>query len=1242
MRRLRGIFRFELAYQLRRPWTWGIFAVVLVVCFLITRDAAVADALYEDFFVNSPFSIAITTVVGGLLWLVTAPIVAGEAGGRDVASGMHPLVYAAPVRRMEYLAGRFLAALALNALLLVAVQLGCLLAVWSPGVNAETIGPFRLASYVTAYAFLSLPNAFVATALQFSLATRTGRPMASYLASLFLIFMGFFVASLLLFRRGLGTLLDPTGIRFVVEDIAHLWTTVEKNTRLLALEGIVLENRLAWMGLAAAVLAYTALRFRFEHRGQSRWRLPRPWKRGTNAPTPARLGVSTIAPISVPRSVRSFGPGVRAQQTLAIAWSSFRAVARSWPGLAMFSVLPLLTVVVLLDQMFASGAPLLPTTGQVLKELTAPVSSELSRWVIVPLLCVFFAGELVWREREAGLDEITDGLPVPDWVPLTGKLVGLVFALASFLTALMAAGMLTQVVLGYRNFDVGLYVAILLGLQLTEYLLFAGLVFVVHVVVGHKYVGHLVAIALYAIVTIAPTFGIEHDLLIYGAGPWWNWAEMRGIGPFVAPWAWFKAYWAAWALLLLVGARLLWPRGKDDRLATRWRLARRRLTPATARTAAAAAALIAGFGGYVFFNTNSRNDYLTDAAIAERQAEYERRYASHARIPQPHPVAADLRVEIHPRRREVEIRGSYRLENRGPAAIDSIHVATALTAETETLAFDRPATPVVVDEELEHRIYRLERPLAPGESMRLDFRVRAAPRGFGERGADVSIVPNGTFFTDAWLPAIGYQPSRELILPSDRREHGLAERRVIPSLHDVEARSDRRPGIVLETVIGTDAGQTAVAPGALRRTWTEGGRRWFHYATDGPIGDEWAFASADYGVREASWNDVGIRVYHHPGHAAHVDRVVSSIRASLDYLTEEIGPYPYRHVTVLEVPGDGIGMHADASMITHGEGITLLRPLDTPGSLDFPFAITAHEMAHQWAIPAAVVEGIPVMAESVATYYAMKIVERAKGPGQLHAFAGFLRQPHLIAPIRRGEPLLRGLDPWMSYRKGPYALHALSVYVGEEPVNAALRRVWERHRSPEAPLATTLDLYRELQAVTPGSKRSLLHDLFEVNAWWQFIVESATAEPAGDGAWRVTLEVRARKSVIDEAGVETELPMVEEVQIGVFAAAERGAGRLSAPLHLAMHRIRSGEQTITVTVAGEPVLAGIDPHHLLDWEENEDDDNVEWVTRSDEPEPGPRDRKHPSTVSGDDAPHPPGEARDRGIRERRSSASTVR
>ena len=138
--------------------------------------------------------------------------------------------------------------------------------------------------------------------------------------------------------------------------------------------------------------------------------------------------------------------------------------------------------------------------------------------------------------------------------------------------------------------------------------------------------------------------------------------------------------------------------------------------------------------------------------------------------------------------------------------------------------------------------------------------------------------------------------------------------------------------------------------------------------------------------------------------------------------------------------------------------------------------------------------------------------------------------------------MLRALDPYLAYRKGPFALYALSEYIGEERVNAALRRLLEKHRPGEAPLATTLDLYRELQAVTPDSLQYLLHDLFEVNTFWELETERATAEQTAAGTWQVTLDVRARKVVVDSAGVETEVPMDEWVEIGVFAPAEAGRG----------------------------------------------------------------------------------------------------
>jgi ABC-2 type transport system permease protein len=215
-------------------------------------------------------------------------------------------------------------------------------------------------------------------------------------------------------------------------------------------------------------------------------------------------------------------------------------------------------------------------------------------------------------------------------------------------------------------------------------------------------------------------------------------------------------------------------------------------------------------------------------------------------------------------------------------------------------------------------------------------------------------------------------------------------------------------------------------------------------------------------------------------------------------------------------------------------------------------------------------------------------VKNVKGREALRQFMSFMREPNPWPPIRTGLPLLRAMDPWANYRKGPYAMYALSEYVGEARVNGALRTLVEKKVSS---LATTIDMYRELQAVTPDSLKLLLHDLFEVNTFWTFNTKKATAQQTAVSTWQVTLEVEAHKVVADSAGVESEEPVNQWVEIGIFAAAEPGE-MLGKPLYVQKHFIRSGTQTITVTVPHKPVRGGIDPYNLLDWEEG---DNIEEI-----------------------------------------------
>ena len=284
-----------------------------------------------------------------------------------------------------------------------------------------------------------------------------------------------------------------------------------------------------------------------------------------------------------------------ARQMIAVARESFEAIVRGWGWLILAATAAFL--VFSATPIAHMGVPMFATAERILGFLAAPLTRTPEiNWIIVPLLIIFYAGELVWRERDARSNQITDATPAPDWVLFAGKFVGLSLMLVALEALMIAAGMLTQMLLGYYDLQVELYAQSLFGLQLVDYLLFALLALVIHTLVNHKYIGHLVAVLAYGSMTSGPTLGLEHNLLIYGSDPGWTYSDMRGFEPFIEAWLWFKAYWAAWAVLLAVAGTLFWVRGTETAFRSRLALARRRLSRRAAGMAAATAALVLDVG----------------------------------------------------------------------------------------------------------------------------------------------------------------------------------------------------------------------------------------------------------------------------------------------------------------------------------------------------------------------------------------------------------------------------------------------------------------------------------------------------------------------------------------------------------------------------------------------------------------------------------------------------------------------
>ena len=1188
---LAEVFRFEVEYRVRQPSTW-VYALVLFGLPFGLLHAINGSSKY----MNAPLMVMqMSTFLGSLGMLVTAGVF-GDAASRDVQTRMHSLFYTSPVREAHYLGGRFLGALLVNAVLVLGVPLGMLAASVMPYMPAEKVGPVYLAAYVQTYAMLLLPNVIVIGVFMFAAAALTRQALATYLGGLALFVLGTVAAD---FAGALGggtleTLLDPFGGGAITK-ATEFWTPVEQNARLIGWPAVMLVNRALWIGVAALAFALLVARFRFAHpAGVAR----RPWWRRRPAVDTAPDRLTPIQAVPSPGAQRSFDFGARVRQTVAVA-------ARAWREVAATKAF-LLILVGAMVFVFATGWDV---GGGMFGDATWPVTHLIAGTVlssylppVMALLVAVLAGDLVWREREVGLGDIAAVAPIPNGVALLGRFLALVAMLVMLQVAFMVGGMILQALQGYTRFEVDVYLKLLFGIKLVDYVLLAALAMAVHVVVNNKYLGHLIVVVYFASTMVAGLLGITNSMLVYGSDPGWVWSDMNGLAPFLGGLVWFKLYWAAWALLSALLASLFWVRGRELGLRRRLDLARQRLRGAALRAAAVALTLMVGLGGFVFYNTKVLNAYETPEEIVARKAEYERRYKRFEDAPSPDVYAMRMQVELYPAEGAAEIEGTYRLVNREDRAIDTLHVLPSMLVDTRAVRFDRGARLVVDDSVLRYQAYALERPLAPGDSIAMSFRLVHRPRGFRNEGAPTDVTRNGTYILANWMPVLGYTPGREVMDEQTRRELGLPPRAVAPSAGDVETRAGEKPVqlVTSETIIGTDPRHTAISPGRLVREWTDpsagsGGRRYFHYRTDQPTRFGVAVLSAAYAVRRDTARGVKLAVYHHPAHDVNVDRMLRSMRASLAYYGEHFGPYQFDELRVVEFPLYAAGARAHPHTIAFSEGSAFLTRVDS-GGVDRTFFVVAHETAHQWwggqVIPASE-PGAGMVSETLAQYSSMMVLEKEYGEAMAREFYDYNMQGYLSGRsvyTNREVPLLDVVSQsYVYYLKGAVAMYTLRERIGAAAVNGALRRFRDKYAGANAPPPTSRALYAELRAVTADSLKPLLSDLFEHITIWDVRTDSAKAEPVGGGAYRVTLFVEASKARSDSIGNLTPTEMHDLVEIGVFAGNASGKSPGDS-LYVRQHRVRSGKQAIVITVPRQPARAGIDPYRKLI--ERERDDNV--------------------------------------------------
>ena len=1194
------ILKFELKYRSKRPATYIYFGILFLMGFLaMTTDivqAGGSNAMVKE---NAPAVIATMTMNMFLIVMFMASAVMGVAVLRDFEHQTESLMFSNPIKKRDYLFGRFTGSFIVMIFIASGVTWGFMLGefwpgigTWWPGREVDKLLPFDAWYYWQPFFVVILPNLFFTGVLFFASGTLSRNMLAVYTQGI-----GFFVLYRIarnftgdLDNKLTAAIVDPMASS-TVQYMTQYWTVAEQNTLLLPLEGAFLWNRILWIGLGIIGLGITYYGFSFNV-----VRTPRFAKKKKVLAQEKKSDVV----VDIPSVSRSFGFGAVLKQLFKQTIFYFRVVTKevTFLGIVLSGLALIFISSTNMNRMY--GANTYASTYAVLELISGSFS------IFFVIIIVFFSGELIWKERAVKINLIYDSMPVADATNLLSKFFGMLLIYVVLLLTLIGSGLIIQIAKGYYNFELGLYFSDLFSTTLSFLVLFTMLSFFIHVMVNNKFLGHAVIILFFITTGILSSIGLEHSLFQFGSASLGTYSDMNGYGHYVTSFSWFDLYWFGFACLLMALSIFFAVRGSESLIGTRFKMGKLRLTKPVV-TFMLASVMIFGLSGcYIYYNTNVLNEYQNSDQQDEQQANYEKQLKQYVTLAQPKIVDVNLTVDVYPETRDFMAKGYYIITNKSDEPITDVHIQGGQDPSLNITSLDFEGGAEVKEnlDDFKYTIYALNKPMNSGDSIRMDWTVEFKTVGFVESGSNTNVVYNGTFFNNTMFPSFGYNERFELTDRAKRKEQNLPEKEKMLKRDDPRGLSmslltDDADRVNFEIVMSTSADQIAIAPGYLQKHWTEGDRGYYHYKMDKPILPFFSMVSARYEVERDVWvspegDSVDLEIYYHKGHEYNLDRMMKAMKKSFDYYSENYSPYQYDQMRIMEFPRYSSFAQSFSNTVPFSEGIGFNLKIEED-DVDMAYYVTAHELAHQWwahQVTEARVQGNAMLSETMSQYSALMVMKQEYPEEMMqkflkHELDRYLRGRRSETLQERPLELVEG-QGYIHYRKGSVIMYAFQDYISEDSVNSALKRFIADYTYQENPYVTSDMLVDYFRDVTPDSLQYIIEDMFETITLFENKAKTVKYQKLEEDQFELNLTVEAKKLRADSLGNTSEIPMKDWVDVGVYGKPTEGEkDRL---IYLKKHKVTAGETTLKILVDEEPVKAGIDPiNKLID---RNPDDNI--------------------------------------------------
>jgi ABC-2 type transport system permease protein len=1196
MRLFWEFFSFEMKFRLKSLSTYVYFLLWFFMAFFSIAAQDFISIGNGKQLLNGPYSTTELYSEFTFFGSIVIAAIFGTSVLRDFQRDTFQMIFTKPITKFAYLGGRWAGCFVATVFAFSGLVFGEICGTLAPWADHTRIATGHASWYWQPFFSIVVIQIFLFGSIFFTVAALSRKIFVVYLQGvavfmLYLIFNLIFSSKFQMEHFWSGVL-DPIGMQ-MGQTIARYWTVAEKNSLLFSwsphvMGGVFFYNRLLWLGVGvlALVTCYALFPMSVEAltaKSQGK-RAAKAQAQDESAAKPARSFVTA----KLANVRQSFTAKTTWLQYVSLTRLRFKNITSELP---FWAITILLMFFAILNARFAglrNDGTVWPVTNLELRVV------EGNATLFLYIVATLYAGELVWRERDTRFAGIQDALPMRESTDWLAKLTALIGVEAVLLTVVMVVCIVMQTIAGFYQYDLVQYFQELYLVVLPQIIGFTLLAFFVQTVVSNKFVGHAIVIGVFVLQTVLFRFGVENTLLLPGQTPTYTYSDMNGYGHFVQALLWSIVYWTAIFAVLGVVSIALALRGAETSWVARLGQAKQRL-PRLMPALVVLVAIAIGSGSWYYYNSHVLNVFLTTKQQRDEQANYEKDFRKYLTLPQPKIIAVDANVDLDPYHRSFSGTGHFVLQNKTAVPITQVHITDQKQSVSE-VQFDRPFHKVSSTVRDLYSIYQLDTPLAPGETVNMNFKVGYQSHGFKDGGERPELAYNGTFFDADYFPYIGYSQGVELDDPRRRREEGLGPVADLPQRGDpVGSRTNLFTGdsdwISFKTTVSTPDDQIALAPGYLQREWHKDGRHYYSYDMgDVKTLDFFSYVSGRYAVKKENYKGVNIEVYYEPKHPYDVDDMIAAAKAGLDYYQANYSPFQFTQFRILEYPRYRDFAQSFPNTVPYTEYGFLGRVLHPKKDIDRTYFVTAHELAHQWwghQLIGGAVAGSNMMSESLAEYSALRVMEKRYGEGQMRKFLSHELDEYLRgrAGETRKEPPLGQVqrESYVWYQKGSMIMYALSDYIGEDKVNLALHNFLMAKRYANAsdalsgPYPDTRDLEAALRAQTPPEMQYFIDDSFEKITLYDDKALNATAQKQADGTYKVTLTVQGKKVYADGNGVETATAIHDYMDVGVFS----GKKDEEQPLSVRKEKITGGPQTFEFVVKELPTRAGIDPYNKL-------------------------------------------------------------